>query len=123
MEHLSGYNCAGQRSAYRPTGESCPGELADMMTEALALTLEHNATQALIDITEMYGFASPGPAYRRWLIRRWADLVGDRVRVVVVAREEHICPQRTGLIVAAEQGMKANIFTDEAVALKWLDCG
>lgn len=123
MHDLAGYQFEERRSIYRPIGEATPGELSDMMTEALALAIEHGATAVLINITAMHGFSSPGPAYRRWLIRRWAALVADRLRVALVVREEHLCPERTGLIIAAEEGMKANIFVAEAEALTWLNCG
>ena len=39
----------------------------------------------------------------------------------MVARHEHICPQKTGLLVAAEEGLQANIFDTEAPAIAWLD--
>lgn len=123
MQNLAGYDHQAQRSAYRPIGEATSGELSDMMTEALALALEHGASQSLINITAMHGFASPGPAYRRWRVRRWAALVADRLRVALVVREEHLCPEKTGLLIAAEEGMKANIFVTERDALAWLDCG
>jgi len=39
----------------------------------------------------------------------------------VVARAEHICPQKTGLLVAAEEGLRAEVCQTEAAALAWLD--
>jgi len=121
MDVLSGFRRDRCRCYYRPAGTASDGILADMMTEALALAIERSATEALINITGVYGFGPPGPAYRRWLVRRWADLVARRVRVALVVREEHLCPQRTGSIVAADEGMHANIFTNEADATSWLD--
>jgi hypothetical protein len=50
-------------------------------------------------------------------------MVGGLVRVALVVREEHLCSQCSGLIVAAEEGMRANDFVNEPDALKWLDCG
>jgi hypothetical protein len=103
-EPLPGYRCVGRRSCYRPSGHASDGELAD--------------------IRQMQGFPSPGPAYRRWLIRRWAEMVGDRIRVALLVREDQVCPNRTGgLIVAAEERMKANLFVSEPEALQWLEAG
>jgi len=39
----------------------------------------------------------------------------------MVARPEHICPHKTGLLVAAEEGLQANIFDAEGPAIAWLD--
>jgi hypothetical protein len=39
----------------------------------------------------------------------------------MVAKQEHVSPEKTGLIVAAEEGLKANIFTTEIEAITWLD--
>jgi hypothetical protein len=39
----------------------------------------------------------------------------------MVARAEHICPERTGLVVAAEEGLHAYICELEPDALAWLD--
>src|ERR1044072_1693899 len=88
METLPGYHVAGERTVYRPSGNVSDGELADLLTESLALTLEHNATETLIDVTPTDGFDSPGPAYRRWLVRRWAEMVRDKIRVALIVRED-----------------------------------
>jgi hypothetical protein len=106
---------------YRPQGETRSGQLADMMTFALQRALAEGLSRAVLNITGVTGFDSPGPAYRRWLVSRWSELAGDRLKVAVVARQEHICPQKTGLLVAAEEGLHANIFEEsEREAITWL---
>jgi len=69
----------------------------------------------------MTGFESPGPAYRRWVARRWYKTLGPTIRIAMVARNEHICPQKTGLLVAAEEGIRAHVCDTEAQAIAWLD--
>lgn len=91
------------------------------MTRALRRAKAEGLGEALIDITAMTGFESPGPAYRRWLVRRWAEVAEDALRVAVVARAEHICPEKTGLLIAAEEGLGANICETTAKAIAWLD--
>jgi len=91
-----------------------------MITDALSSALDAGLREAVIDIRRMTGFESPGPAFRRWAVTLWAETVRGRVRVALVAREEHICPERTGLIVAAEEGLDAETFHDEAAAVAWL---
>jgi hypothetical protein len=91
-----------------------------MIADALLRAREQALDEALIDITRMSGFESPGPAFRRWAVSFWSRTACNEVRVAMVARQEHICPEKTGLLVAAEEGLHANIFDDESEALDWL---
>ena len=43
------------------------------------------------------------------------------IRVVVIARSEHICPKKTGLLIAAEEGLDAHICESVNEAVAWLD--
>jgi hypothetical protein len=54
-------------------------------------------------------------------VQLWAKSVEGRFAVVIVAREELVCPEKTGLLVAAEEGLHANIFTSESGAVAWLE--
>jgi hypothetical protein len=112
----------GKVGVYHPKGETSPGQLADMMTFAVQRALTEGLSAVVLNITDVTGFDSPGPAYRRWLVSRWAELAGNRIRVAVVARNEHICPEKTGLVAAAEEGLRANVFNEsESEALAWLE--
>lgn len=91
-----------------------------MITDALYLGRSSGLTDVIINITGLTGFEVPGPAFRRWAVRRWAISTGG-MRVVIVARAEHICPEKTGLLVAAEEGMRAHICESESEAIAWLD--
>ena len=110
-----------RRAFYRPIGNLSAGQLADLIDDALTLACARDARDILIDITHVVGFESPGPAYRRWVARRWARTAGGRLRVAVVARQEYICPEKTGLLVAAQEGLSAQIGHSEIYALAWLD--
>jgi hypothetical protein len=121
MHHLSNLHMAQDRAFYRPEGKASAGELADMITTALEYFYDHSYLEVVVNIQRMEGFESPGAAYRRWLVRRWARAVMREVAIVVVARREHIAPERTGLIVAAEEGLHAHICEDEEEAVAWLD--
>lgn len=78
-------------------------------------------TQALISIMDVEGFESPPPEFRAWAVKRWAAAAAGQISVALVAKEEHICPNRIGLLVAAEEGLNANIFTHESLAVAWLE--
>ncbi len=121
MDPLLGFEIVGERAFYRPRGSVSTGQLADLITTALTCTRGASVQTVLINISAMTGFKSPGPAYRRWAARRWAEALGSEIPVAMVARVEHICPEKTGLLVAAEEGVHAFICVTEAKAIAWLD--
>lgn len=121
MRFLNDYWDDGERAFFRPFGHATPGELADMSTAALLRAFGHGCEQALLNLVRMYGFESPGPAYRRWLVRRWARTVFSSLDIVVVCRPEHLSPDHAGLVAAMEEGLSAHVCTDEAEAMAWLE--
>ncbi len=108
------------RGFYRLSGVVSAGQAADTIAAALYSARSDGLTGVIVNITGLTGFEVPGPAFRRWAVRRWA-VAAKGVRVAVVARAEHICPEKTGLLVAAEEGMRAHIRESEAEAVAWLD--
>jgi len=121
MIALEGFETLAGRGLFRPHGSASAWQIADMITAALENCRAEQVRDILIDISSMHGFDSPGPAYRRWAVRRWAAMLAHRIPLAIVARREHICPQKTGLLIAAEEGLDAHICTTEAEALSWLD--
>jgi len=43
------------------------------------------------------------------------------IPLAMVARHEHICPEKTGLLIAAEEGLAAHICSTVEEAVAWLD--
>jgi hypothetical protein len=121
MDETAPFTTAGQRCFYRPRGTSTAGQLAQMIASSLSFGRDLSCKDALVDITGMYGFDSPGPSFRRWAVTLWSDTIENKLRIAFVARREHICPKKTGLLVAAELGLQANVFETEIDALAWLD--
>src|SRR4029079_16719353 len=98
IEVISFMEFSGSRAFYRPEGRVSAGQLADLITAAIEQSRMKDVRELLVNIVQMTGFKSPGPAYRRWVARRWAEAAEGALRVVVVARAEHICPRKTGLL-------------------------
>jgi hypothetical protein len=118
---MSDLQIVQRRAFFRPRGTANAYQLADLITDALLRAYGEYAGDAVVDIRQTSGFESPGPAYRRWAVRRWSETVRNKLRVAIVARAEHICPDKVGLLTAAEEGLDAGIFEHEADALAWLD--
>jgi len=117
---FSSFAAQGDCGFFRLSGNYSPGELADLITTSLSQARELEMHDVLVDITGVTGLKSPGPAYRRWVAKKWAETTGGAVRVAMVARREHICPRKTGLLIAAEHGLNAHICEAEAEAITWL---
>jgi hypothetical protein len=115
------FEMAESRAFYRPKGLISAGELVDKITLALQLGRQIGIREMLVNIQGAFGFETPGPSFRRWAVQRWALAGAGGLRVAMVARGELICPQKTGLLIAAEQGLHAHICTQETEAFGWLD--
>lgn len=121
MELDRNYSKSGRRCIYRPAGAATSEELAHAIADVLSYARSQRLHEALIDITAIHGFDSPSPAFRQWAVNIWAQAVGHNLRLALVARPEHICPQRTGLLAAADEGLHAGIFDNIPDAIAWLD--
>ena len=75
----------------------------------------------VVNVTELTGFASPSVVNRYSSIKQWARTARGRVRLALVARPEHIDPEKFGVTVAVNHGLDANVFVSEANAIGWLD--
>jgi hypothetical protein len=120
MGSIEHFETTEGRGVYRPQGSASAWQLADLITEALEHASATQLREILINISSMSGFEAPGPAYRRWAVRRWASTLRPRIPLVIVARRDHICPEKVGLLVAAEEGLDAHICETEAEAASWL---
>src|SRR5689334_22374422 len=109
MSLVQEFQSAGDQCVFRASGVAGAGELAHAISAALDRAREERVAQGLVDLTAMSGFESPGPAFRRWAVGLWAKAAGGGLRVAILARREHICPAKTGLLAAAEEGLHANI--------------
>jgi hypothetical protein len=108
------------RANFRPTGEFPIEKAAQLVTDAIVYAREQQIRNLLVDIRGLSGFDPPNVLMRNHLIREWARVSGSFVRVVFVAPEEMIHPEKVGVKLAASRGMVVEIFTTEPEALAWL---
>ncbi|MEZ0276607.1 MAG: hypothetical protein ACAH88_16975 [Roseimicrobium sp.] len=111
----------GPRAFYRPRGVISASLLVDLLCYVLLDVRAKGRSEALINISAVTGFESPDPSFRRWAVKRWAAAAAGSVRVALVMKGDLICPERTGVHTAAEEGFHAHVCSDEREALEWLD--
>jgi len=109
------------RAFYRPRGLISPCLLVDLLSYILQDVRARGRKEVLLNLSGISGFESPDASFRRWAVKRWAQASGGEIRVALVLNPEHICPQRSGLVTAAEEGLHAHVTADEREALEWLD--
>ena len=85
-----------------------------------AYARDHQIERLLVDVTGLTGFSSPSVGDRYWFIRRMANAGKSRVAVALVLESHLIDPERFGVTVAANSGLRADVFTSQTEALEWL---
>ena len=121
MRLPQGFEIKGERGIFRPAGAMSLQQAVGAVDAAFAFARKKGLGEVLVDITAVTGFEPPGMFDRFLAACQWAETVGGRLRVVMVAREELIHPQKFGVTVARKRGMDSNIFSQEAEAIAWLE--
>lgn len=111
----------GTRAFYRPRGVISPCLLVDLLCYVLQDIRARGRKEVLLNLSGISGFDSPDADFRRWAVKRWAQAANGEVRVALVLKPEYICPERTGMVTAAQEGLHAHVCADEREALEWLD--
>jgi len=105
---------------FRPVAELTLDETVELIDNAVFYCRENEITGLLVDVTEVTGFPSPSVSERFWFISKWAETAGGKVAISMVARAEMITPDKIGITIATNRGLRSDVFTDEAEAIKWL---
>lgn len=112
-----------QRAGYAnfaPVGEVSIGAATELVARAIIFAREHQIDRLLVDATGLTGFPSPSVVDRYWIVRQWANAAKSRVAVALVLEPHLLDPERFGIKVAANSGMRADVFTSTTEALEWL---
>ena len=91
-----------------------------MVDQAIAFARDHRIPKLLINCTKLIGFPSPTLPQRYFMVHGWAKTAQSLVQVAMVIRAEMIDPERFGITVAHNAGLKADVYPTEPEALAWL---
>jgi hypothetical protein len=99
----------------------------EQATAAVDRALHRARTQGirrlLVDVCDLSGFPSPSLADRYFISRGWAAIASGQVELAVAMQPHLIDPDRFGVMVATNEGMRANVFSSQIEALEWLLSG
>jgi hypothetical protein len=116
-----GFLLVGTRAFYRPQGIVTFAVAVDMVESAIDFARDSAIPELVINTTGLTGFATPNTLERYDMALRWVKAARGGIRTVMVARPEIVDPDRIGVLIAANRGLIANVFTNETDAEDWLD--
>ena len=92
----------------------------DAVTRAIIAMRGRGIRRLLVDGSRLTGFSSPSVADRYFISRCWAEAAEKQVALALVLQQHLIDPDRFGIVVATNLGMRANVFSSPADAEEWL---
>lgn len=98
-------------------------QAANAVMRALIAARDRGIKRLLVDARELTGFPSPSVADRYFIVQRWATEVGKQVELSLILEQHILDPDRFGMMVATNLGMRADAFNSPAEALAWLLSG
>lgn len=105
---------------FRPRGESTLVEVAALIASAIAYCRERNIDRLFVDATGLRGIPIPTLVDRFLMAEEWSAVAGGLVVGVMVVHAEYIHPEKFAVQVAADLGLKINVFSSEEEAFAWL---
>lgn len=90
---------------------------------ALHTARNRGVPRLLVDASGLSGFSTPTTADRYFISKGWALAANRQVELSLVLQPHLIDPDRFGIVVAANLGMRANVFSSPSAALNWLLSG
>jgi len=109
-----GYAC------YAPADTMSLKQAVALITTAIIFARDNKIRRLLIDATQLSGFQSPSVADRYWIVRHWAAESQNLVEVAFTLPRYVIDPERFGVQVAINLGMRTDVFESRAEAIVWL---
>ena len=107
-------------ACYHPAGNVSLAEAVEHCTEAISFARTYGIGRLLIDATQLGGFPSPTVAERYWIARNFAFQAKTLVTVSFALQPHLLDPERFGVTVATNLGMRTNAFSAKSEALAWL---
>lgn len=107
-------------AVFRPTGEVSFEEAVQLVATAIMHARDRRTRKLMAVVSGLNGFEPPSLGQRYWMANEWALAADGALGLAVVARPEHIDPQRVGILLAEQAGFTAKAFESEEEALTWL---
>ena len=120
MQHPQNFEIKEHYACFRPTGTSRLGQAVDTVSDLIAFCGEKNISKILINVTGLKGYSAPSLFDRYSMVEKFASVAKAGMKVVLVADQTMIDPNKFGVTVARNRGLNGNVFCTEAEAVAWL---
>ena len=107
-------------AVFHPIGDVSLEQAVQLVLSAITFAREQQIRKLLTDLTNLTGFESPSIATRYFFIQEWARAAQGRVYISMVAKPEMIDPEKFGVTVAENVGLRCDVFASQEEALAWL---
>jgi hypothetical protein len=108
---------------YGPVGVVNLGQAVNMVTAVISYVRQQGIKYLLVDFLQLKGIRVPVLAERYFVAHEWAREATQVVSLALVLEPHLIDPDRFGVVVGWNLGMRADVFTDVSSGLKWLLSG
>jgi len=105
---------------FQPEGKLGKDEIVRSVDRAVLYCRENRIDGLVADITLVTGLQRPSVSDLFWFITKLADTSQGKVAVAMVAPAEMITPDKIGITVARNRGLRSEVFTNDADARRWL---
>ena len=105
---------------FRPSGKGTLVEAVTLITSAFAYCRQRSIGKLLINATGLVGVPIPTLVERFLMVEDWAQVAEGLVVGAMVVRPEYIHTKKFAVQVAADLGLKINVFPSEDEAFAWL---
>src|SRR5215204_607979 len=95
-------------------------ETVELIDEAVRYCRDNEIPGLLVDITDVTGFPSPSTSDRFSFITKWADTADGSVALSMAVVDEMIDPDKVGVTIGANRGLRCDVFTSKTDARRWL---
>lgn len=122
MNKPQDFSIVDDHAEYRPVGTVSIQQMVELVDSAITFARDQQLRKLLVDTSGLTGFEPPTIVERYYFIQKWASVASGAVVMAMVAQPEMIEPEKFGVTVAANRGLRSDIFeaASEEEALSWL---
>jgi hypothetical protein len=106
-----------------PVGVVTIEQAVTMVTTAITNARKKGLKHLLVDFLNLKGIRRPVLQERYWIAHEWSREAAEAVSLALILEPQLIDPDRFGVVVAWNLGLRADVFTGVPEALKWLLSG
>ncbi len=116
------FTAIGDYAVFTPECRHTIDEAVTVVAHAILFCREQKTPRLFVDATRLPGFPPDllTVVERYWMAHRWADKGRGAVTVALVTRPEYIDPEKFGVMVANNAGLRVDVFTSAPEAWQFL---